>query len=241
MEPINRRLGVGFLLACLFLSLQQKASAVVVFSSDGDDLLITIQDPIEITSLVSHSSSIMGLAFIDVYQAQQLSNFPGNYGDATLQTPGGSSSLGRGAGILGNYGLTSIYVLFGELSAATFSFSVSPGDSVVITPGTRTLPGFLANSPFPDTEEKEISVYLISQFSHPRPPDLGFTTVDVELVPEPELHFLIALPVLTTAFSRRRITNRRIGSPGVISSRVPHHPAYGSVQGGSNQTRAFGP
>jgi len=28
---------------------------------------------------------------------------------------------------------------------------------------------------------------------------------------------------------------RRIGSPGVISSRVPHHPAYGSVQGGSNQ------
>jgi len=28
----------------------------------------------------------------------------------------------------------------------------------------------------------------------------------------------------------------RIGSPGVVSSRVPHHPAYGSVQGGSNQT-----
>jgi len=25
-----------------------------------------------------------------------------------------------------------------------------------------------------------------------------------------------------------------IGSSGVISSRVPHHPAYGSVQGGSN-------
>jgi|Laugrefabdmm15dn_1035133.scaffolds.fasta_scaffold70296_2 predicted transcriptional regulator len=28
---------------------------------------------------------------------------------------------------------------------------------------------------------------------------------------------------------------RRIGSRGVISSPVPHHPAYGSVQGGSNQ------
>ena len=35
--------------------------------------------------------------------------------------------------------------------------------------------------------------------------------------------------------------NGRIGSPGVISSRVPHHPAYGSVLGGSNQTRAFCP
>ena len=33
----------------------------------------------------------------------------------------------------------------------------------------------------------------------------------------------------------------RIGSPGVISSRVPHHPAYGSVQGGSNQRGAFAP
>jgi hypothetical protein len=32
-----------------------------------------------------------------------------------------------------------------------------------------------------------------------------------------------------------------IGSPGVVNSRVPHHPAYGSVQGGSNQTRASGP
>jgi hypothetical protein len=30
---------------------------------------------------------------------------------------------------------------------------------------------------------------------------------------------------------------QRIGSRGVISSPVPHHPAYGSVQGGSNQTR----
>ena len=30
----------------------------------------------------------------------------------------------------------------------------------------------------------------------------------------------------------------RIGSRGVISSPVPHHPAYGSVQGGSDQTRA---
>ena len=35
--------------------------------------------------------------------------------------------------------------------------------------------------------------------------------------------------------------DRLIGSPGVVSSRVPHHPAYGSVQGGSNQTRAFAP
>jgi hypothetical protein len=32
-------------------------------------------------------------------------------------------------------------------------------------------------------------------------------------------------------------TKCRIGSSGVISSRVPHHPAYGSVQGGSNQFR----
>ena len=29
--------------------------------------------------------------------------------------------------------------------------------------------------------------------------------------------------------------------PGVINSRVPHHPAYGSVQGGSNQRGAFAP
>lgn len=29
-------------------------------------------------------------------------------------------------------------------------------------------------------------------------------------------------------------------SPGVISSRVPRHPAYGSLQGGLNQTQARG-
>ena len=34
-------------------------------------------------------------------------------------------------------------------------------------------------------------------------------------------------------------TECRIGSRGVISSPAPHHPAYGSVQGGSNQTRAI--
>ena len=36
-------------------------------------------------------------------------------------------------------------------------------------------------------------------------------------------------------------TRSTIGSPGVVSSRVPHHPAYGSVQGGSNQLGAFAP
>ncbi len=34
-------------------------------------------------------------------------------------------------------------------------------------------------------------------------------------------------------------TECRIGSRGVISSPVPHHPAYGSVQGCSNQARAI--
>ena len=38
-----------------------------------------------------------------------------------------------------------------------------------------------------------------------------------------------------------KISNCSIGVPRVISSRVSHHPAYGSVQGGSNQTRASGP
>ena len=46
------------------------------------------------------------------------------------------------------------------------------------------------------------------------------------------LHF--ELTTLWQVTPNQRKLRDRIGSPGVVSSRVPHHPAYGSVQGGSN-------
>ena len=196
------------LAACLWMPIFGAiAQAAIVFSPDGDDLVITINDPIEITSLVSHSSSIMGVAFINVYTSPQAGNFPGNYGDAVLITPGGSSSAGRGAGILGNYGFTSIYVLFGELTS--FSFSMAPGDTIVLGPGVRTLPGFLANSPLPDTKESEIAVYLISQYSHPIPPALGATTVGLQIVPEPNSYLLVASATGFFLMQRSRRTSRK--------------------------------
>ena len=71
------------------------------------------------------------------------------------------------------------------------------------------------------------------------------TDEDVVLVSTESLRTLkLAYPnnfADTTPFRQNLRRLMAIGSPGVISSRVPHHPAYGSVQGGSNQTRAFGP
>jgi hypothetical protein len=59
-----------------------------------------------------------------------------------------------------------------------------------------------------------------------------------QLVAVPETSTVaLCIPGLGLLLRRKRL----IGSRGVVSSPVPHHPAYGSVQGGSNQTRASGP
>jgi len=57
-------------------------------------------------------------------------------------------------------------------------------------------------------------------------------------IPEASSGLLFSITAIILTSIRRR---GRIGSRGVISSPVPHHPAYGSGQGGSNQTRASGP
>ena len=56
-----------------------------------------------------------------------------------------------------------------------------------------------------------------------------------------ERHFPLLHEVISYGHEYKYIKNGRIGSPGVVSPRVPHHPAYGSVQGGSNQRGAFAP
>jgi len=193
----------------------------VTITSPPQHTFLNVGNPRSITDPVTYTDTMLDTPDYDLYAWDDLGNwFPFNQAFLIDGFGGVSSS-------------TPLYGVFfdddGGDSSDDFGIAVPTG--TFISGGTS----FSLTAPLPAAGFT--AVFTPGTYS------AGQATLVIETVPEPEPLMLYVAGAGFLALRRRRPGEQkcRIGSRGVISSPVPHHPAYGSVQGGSDQTRALGP
>ncbi|MEM6692868.1 MAG: hypothetical protein AAF664_25795 [Planctomycetota bacterium] len=197
-----------------------RANAAIVFSAAGDDLSIAFTAPLVFTVNAKDNFNEYGIVIEDVFSAPQTSNMGISTGDAEMSVDSVSStSLGGFAG--------TINFLSGVSDPNDFSLAwrfssaqrLEIGDTVQISTGNRTVPGFIANGgSIPRIPAPSVSVVLFGNQAAPLSDPIQ---TQVSTVPEPSPIMLLLAVSLCACVSRRRCDqlnsnhlmhpNRRIG------------------------------
>lgn len=177
------------------------ALATVVFAQSGDDLTVSITQPIVLTATATLSSPLFGIVFEDVYSSPVTLSAgfaPDEPPTSTMSFNGNTSTLydvsGQRTPGFGEVDSTDflIYYEFVPLAA------LNAGDIVTVSPGTITLSGYFnaAQSELPDVPVQTAQLINIVGGAMSDP-------VAIAAVPEPS-GFAFVLLGCTAAWVRRR-------------------------------------
>ncbi len=190
-------------------SLVGEGNADIEFSAAGDDLEVTFTTPITFTITVADSRAEYGIILEGAYSSSQFDNYDLSTGDSAMTLNVSPSST-----VGGNAGTISFSVGVSDPTdlALTWAFvggqQLNVGDTVVISEGTRTIPGFLMRGGIlPDAGSETLEVILFGGDAQPLS-----EPVRVDVMSEPSSAVLINGISVLGDIASLSITNLTAGS-----------------------------
>lgn len=177
--------------------------SAIIFAPDGDDLTVTITEEITFTSTANVDQDFYGFILEDVFTSAQGQNLSTSTGTSSL-TINGSDSTFTG-GLSGNLNASQNAYDPNDLRLAWFfpsgSVELQSGETITISTGARTLPGYLSSGILPDNITSSVSIQAITGLNVAVS---NSQTVTASVVPEPTSGLLAGISGLIFGLLRKR-------------------------------------